>query len=74
VVAGTSAAFTVVDRTGALATGVSWLVARLGHRRLLVIPIVSLFFAAGGVLETMQESSWPLTGIWIYAASDLETA
>ena len=28
-----SAAFTVVDRTGALATGVSWLVARLGHRR-----------------------------------------
>ena len=50
-----SAAFTVVDRTGALATGVSWLVARLGHRRVLVIPIVSLFFATGGVLENMQE-------------------
>jgi uncharacterized ion transporter superfamily protein YfcC len=50
-----SAAFTVVDRTGALATAVSWLVARLGHRRLLVIPAVSLFFAAGGVVENMQE-------------------
>jgi uncharacterized ion transporter superfamily protein YfcC len=50
-----SAAFTVVDRTGALATGVTWLVSRLGHRQLLVIPVISLFFAAGGVLENMQE-------------------
>jgi uncharacterized ion transporter superfamily protein YfcC len=50
-----SAAFTVVDRTGALATGVSWLVARLGHRRLLAIPVISLVFATGGVLENMQE-------------------
>jgi uncharacterized ion transporter superfamily protein YfcC len=50
-----SAAFTVVDRTGALATGVSWLVARLGHRRILVIPVISVFFAAGGVVENMQE-------------------
>ena len=50
-----SAAFTVVDRTGALATGVSWLVARLGHRRVLVIPVIGLFFAVGGMLENMQE-------------------
>ena len=50
-----SAAFTVVDRTGALATGVSWLVARLGHRQLLVIPVISLLFATGGVIENMQE-------------------
>jgi len=50
-----SAAFTVVDRTGALATGVSWLVARLGHRQLLVIPVISLLFATGGVVENMQE-------------------
>jgi uncharacterized ion transporter superfamily protein YfcC len=50
-----SAAFTVVDRTGALATGVRWLVSRLGHRQLLVIPLISLFFAAGGVIENMQE-------------------
>jgi uncharacterized ion transporter superfamily protein YfcC len=50
-----SAAFTVVDRTGALATGVSWLVFWLGHRRLLAIPVISVFFAAGGVVENMQE-------------------
>jgi uncharacterized ion transporter superfamily protein YfcC len=50
-----SAAFTVVDRTGALATGVSWLVARLGHRRLIAIPVISLVFATGGVIENMQE-------------------
>ena len=50
-----SAAFTGVDRTGALATGVSWLVARLGHRQLLVIPVISLLFATGGVVENMQE-------------------
>jgi uncharacterized ion transporter superfamily protein YfcC len=50
-----TAAFTVVDRTGALRTGVSWLVSRLGHRRLLIIPAVSVFFAVGGVVENMQE-------------------
>ncbi len=50
-----SAAFTVVDRTGALATGVSWLVARLGRQQLLVIPVLSLLFATGGVVENMQE-------------------
>src|SRR5262245_16866669 len=50
-----SAAFAVVDRTGALRTGVSWLAARLGHRRVLAIPVISAFFAAGGVIENMQE-------------------
>lgn len=48
-------AFTVVDRTGALNAGVRWLVGRLGGRELLVVPAVSLFFAAGGALENMQE-------------------
>jgi uncharacterized ion transporter superfamily protein YfcC len=50
-----SAAFAVVDRTGALATGVAWLVHLFGRRELLVIPLVSVLFAAGGVLENMQE-------------------
>ena len=48
-------AFTVVDQTGALKGGVSWLVARLGHRDLLIIPVVAMFFAAGGIIENMQE-------------------
>ena len=48
-------AFTVVDETGALRTGIEWLVHRLGRREALIIPVVSLAFAAGGVLENMQE-------------------
>jgi uncharacterized ion transporter superfamily protein YfcC len=48
-------AFTVVDETGALRQGVSSLVSRLGRHGLLVIPIVSLGFAAAGALENMQE-------------------
>lgn len=48
-------AFTVVDKTGALRNGMSWLVRTLEGRTILVIPIVSLAFATGGVLENMQE-------------------
>ncbi len=48
-------AFTVVDETGALRRAVTWMVARLHNRELLVIPIVSLAFATGGALENMQE-------------------
>lgn len=48
-------AFTVVDETGALRQAVGWLVRRLQQRGTLVIPIVSLTFAAGGALENMSE-------------------
>jgi uncharacterized ion transporter superfamily protein YfcC len=48
-------AFTVVDQTGVLRRGVSWLVGVLGERTILVIPIVCVLFATGGVLENMQE-------------------
>lgn len=48
-------AFTVVDRTGALRWGVDWLLVRLSGRETLLIPLVSLAFAAGGALENMQE-------------------
>src|SRR5579885_3555669 len=48
-------AFTVVDQTGALKQSVGWLVRKLENHETLVIPIVSLFFAAGGALENMQE-------------------
>nr|MBA2458850.1 YfcC family protein [Gemmatimonadales bacterium] len=49
------AAFTVVERTGALAQLVNWLVGSLAGRGLLVIPIVGLAFGAGGVFIQMQE-------------------
>ncbi len=48
-------AFTVVDRTGVLRRGVGWLVSTLGDRTILVIPIISILFATGGVLENMSE-------------------
>lgn len=48
-------AFAVVDRTGALKGGVEWLVGRFGRREALVIPLVSLAFAAGGALEHTKE-------------------
>ncbi|HSG09277.1 MAG TPA: hypothetical protein VLA36_13030 [Longimicrobiales bacterium] len=48
-------AFTVVDETGALRRAVGWLVRSLHGRDLMVIPVVSLFFAMGGVVENMQE-------------------
>lgn len=53
-------AFTVVDETGALKRGITSLVRALRGRDLLVIPVVSLFFATGGVVENMQEEIIPL--------------
>lgn len=48
-------AFTVVDQTGALRQAVGALVRRLGGHDHLMIPVVCLFFAAGGALENMGE-------------------
>jgi uncharacterized ion transporter superfamily protein YfcC len=48
-------AFGVVEQTGALGGAVGWLVERLARRELLVIPIVSAAFAAGGAGLNMQE-------------------
>ena len=48
-------AFTVVDETGALRGAVEWLVRRVGRSEAFVIPIVSLGFALGGVLDNMKE-------------------
>jgi uncharacterized ion transporter superfamily protein YfcC len=53
-------AWVVVDRIGALRTVITRLVAGLGSRGLWVIPILSLFFAAMGALENMQEEIIPL--------------
>jgi uncharacterized ion transporter superfamily protein YfcC len=48
-------AFAVVERTGALAALVKWLVARLSRRGLWVVPAAGLAFGLGGVLIQMQE-------------------
>ena len=56
-------AFTVVDETGALKRGVTSMVRALHGRDLLVIPVVSVLFATGGVVENMQEEIIPLVPV-----------
>jgi uncharacterized ion transporter superfamily protein YfcC len=48
-------AFAVVEQTGALGQAVGWLARQVEHRESLVIPIVSVAFAVGGLTENMQE-------------------
>ena len=52
--------FTVVDETGALRRAVPSLIRSLRGRDLLVVPVVSVFFAMGGVVQNMQEEIIPL--------------
>ena len=47
-------AFSVVDRTGALRSGVTWLAQRLARRETLVIPISCAVFALGGALDASR--------------------
>jgi uncharacterized ion transporter superfamily protein YfcC len=54
------AAWIVVDRIGTLGRLIAALVAAFGGRGLIAIPLVSLFFAAMGALENMQEEIIPL--------------
>src|SRR3954447_16734413 len=67
----TGGAFTVVDKTGALRQGVGWLVRRIGSREALVIPIVSLTFAAGGALENMSEEIIALVPVLLLVTRQL---
>ena len=53
-------AFMVVDESGTLRRAVSSLVRSLRGQDLLVIPVVSLFFAMGGAANNMQEEIIPL--------------
>ncbi|MDT8340067.1 MAG: hypothetical protein RQ751_01025 [Longimicrobiales bacterium] len=48
-------ALTVIDRTGALERGVGWVVRALGGQGALVLPLVCVVFATGGVLFNMAE-------------------
>jgi len=53
-------AFTVVDATGALRRGVTSLTRALEGRDLLIIPVVAVPFAIGGVVQNLQEEIIPL--------------
>ena len=56
-------AFGVVEQTGALRRAVSRLVASVGSRERLVIPICCVAFAAGGATENMQEEIIPFVPV-----------
>jgi uncharacterized ion transporter superfamily protein YfcC len=53
-------AFTVVDETGALRRAIGSMTDALEGRDLVMIPIVSLFFGLGGIVQNMQEEIIPL--------------
>jgi uncharacterized ion transporter superfamily protein YfcC len=48
-------AISVVDKTGALRGGVSWMASRLRRRELLIIPVACAAFGLGGAAEGMWE-------------------
>ena len=54
------AAWIVIDRVGTLSRLVGALVAAFNGRGLVAVPFISLFFAAMGALENMQEEIIPL--------------
>jgi uncharacterized ion transporter superfamily protein YfcC len=64
-------AFTVVDETGTLRRGVGALIRLLGRRELMVIPVVSVAFAVGGIVENMQEEIVPVVPTLLLLARSL---
>jgi uncharacterized ion transporter superfamily protein YfcC len=65
------AAFTVVDQTGVLRRSIDALVRRLEGRTWVVIPVLSLICAAGGVLTQMQEEFIALIPVLVVLARRL---
>ena len=64
-------AFVVVDKTGALRQVTGALAWRLRDRAILVIPVVALFFALGGVLENMAEEIIALVPVLLLLGGQL---
>ncbi len=64
-------AFTVVDQSGTLRRAIPSLVHALRGRDLLIVPVISLFFAMGGVVQNMQEEIIPLIPVILILAARL---
>jgi len=64
-------AFVVVDKTGALRQATDRLASTLSDSAILVIPVVSLFFATGGALENMSEEIIALVPVLVLLTSRL---
>jgi uncharacterized ion transporter superfamily protein YfcC len=61
-------AFSVIDRTGAFRGAIHWLSDRFRHRTFAIIPIVSLLFATGGVVEGLWEEIVALVPVLLLLA------
>src|SRR6187455_3426602 len=61
-------AFSVIDATGAFKGAVHWLSERFRNQTLAIIPIVSLLFATGGIVEGMWEEIVALVAMSLGAA------
>ncbi|MDE0899843.1 MAG: hypothetical protein OSA81_12565 [Longimicrobiales bacterium] len=62
-------AFTVVDETGTLRRAIPSLVRSMKGRDLLIVPVVSFFFAMGGVVQNLQEEIIPLIPVLMILVS-----
>ncbi|MEO5511148.1 MAG: YfcC family protein [Longimicrobiales bacterium] len=67
----TGGAFTVVDRTGTIRGLLERLVRSLGKHEMLVIPIASIAFAAGGALFNMSEEIIALVPVLVLITAGL---
>ncbi len=64
-------AWVVVDKLGTMAAVVAALVSIFKSRRLIAIPVVSVFFATMGALENMQEEIIPLIPVLLLLGAGL---
>jgi uncharacterized ion transporter superfamily protein YfcC len=65
------AGLTVVDKTGVLREGADWLIDRLKGRDALIVPIISIAFAIGGVVEGMMEEVIALVPLMVIVTQRL---
>lgn len=65
------AGLTVVDKTGVLREGADWLIDRLHGRGMLIVPVIGVAFALGGVVEGMQEEVIALVPLMVIVTARL---
>ncbi len=65
------AGLTVVDKTGVLREGADWMIDRLKGREAIIVPIISIGFALGGVVEGMMEEVIALVPLMVIVTQRL---
>ncbi len=65
------AGLTVVDKTGVLREGADWMIDRLKGRESIIVPIISIGFALGGVVEGMSEEVIALVPLMVIVTQRL---